>query len=92
MTWFNLWPFQKIKKQFVFAEGYPSYFWKNILNIKKRNLSELKKTFPKLSFKTVDHADSFVLAYGAMKFQNQIFEKIPTVAKKEGWILGVPYE
>ncbi|MBC7456696.1 MAG: hypothetical protein H7235_00340 [Bdellovibrionaceae bacterium] len=92
MNWFNLWPFQTIKKQFVIAEGYPSHIWKNLLNIKTRDLNLLKKAFPDLSFKTTDHADSFVLAFGALKYQNQIFKKIPSTAKKEGWILGVPFE
>jgi hypothetical protein len=92
MTWFNLWPFQKLTKQFVFAEGYPSHIWKNLFNIKKRDLTELKKLFPELNFKGLDQADSFALALGALKYQNQLFEKAPMIAKKEGWILGVPYE
>lgn len=92
MTWFNLWPFQKMTKQFIIAEGYPSYIWQNLFHLKKRDLSELKKLFPEFNFKNLDYADSFALAYGALKYQNQLFEKTPMIAKKEGWILGVPYE
>ncbi|MBC7753365.1 MAG: hypothetical protein H7Z71_03945 [Moraxellaceae bacterium] len=89
---FDLWPFELTKKQFVMAEGYPSYNWKKLLKIKNRSLIELKKKLPTLNFENVDQADSFILALGALKYQKQIFQKSPAIAKKEGWILGVPYE
>ena len=89
---FDLWPFEITKKQFVIAEGYPSYNWKNLLKIKNRNLAELNRKLPQLDFKTQDQADSFLLALGGLKYQKQIFQKCPAIAKKEGWILGVPYE
>lgn len=95
--WFSIWPFEKPIYQFVVAEGYPSFFWKHLLNLRTRNVIELKlklKTeIKKLDVDTIDEADSFVLAYGAMKsvdFMNNF--KIDPKYKNEGWILGVPNE
>ncbi len=91
--WFSLWPFESLDKKFVIAEGYPSYFWKHELNLKNRNLSKLKEQFPDLRFKTIDQADSFVLAYGAFKNSSKINKlKINKKYKSEGWILGVQNE
>lgn len=91
--WFSLWPFEPLKKQFVIAEGYPSYFWKQELNLKNRNLQKLNQLFPNLHFKTLDEADSFVLAYGAFKNSSKIYDlKISKEYKSEGWILGVQNE
>ncbi len=90
--WFNLWPFESKNCQFYIAEGYPTFFWKNLLNLKSRNLEELKNFFPKLTFKNLDQADSFLLAFGASKCEKYLFKTPTKAAKKEGWILGVPFE
>ena len=90
--WFDLWPFEKCENQFIIAEGYPSYFWKNILNLNKRNLIDLKNIFSDLEFKNMNQADSFVLAYGSIKSIDQILLNPPKIAGDEGWIFGVPYE
>ncbi len=91
--WFDIWPFEKPKSQFIIAEGYPSYFWKTLLGSKKRDLSLLQSHFKQLKFKNTDEADSFMLAYGALKSIQQInLKKIPRIAKKEGWMLGVPFD
>jgi hypothetical protein len=91
--WFSLWPFDRPRQQFTIAEGYPTFFWDNLFQTRKRSISLLESRFKNLHFKTVDEADSFVLALGAAKFKNQIvIPKIPKIAKKEGWILGVPFE
>lgn len=88
-TWFDIWPHFMSHKNCIIAEGYPSYFWKTIFKQKSRNLEALKKLFPDLKFKTIDEADSFVLAYGAHSFQNQIYKKPPKkFLQYEGWILG----
>ncbi|MBC7396503.1 MAG: hypothetical protein H7333_03590 [Bdellovibrionales bacterium] len=90
--WFSLWPFEKASGQFVIAEGYPSHFWKELLGAKKRDLAYLKDFLPNLTFATMDEADSFMLAYGAMKSIGQLDEQTyhPDAAI-EGWILGVPF-
>jgi hypothetical protein len=91
--WFDLWPFEKLNSQFIIAEGYPSYFWKHLLGAKSRDLQFLKQKFKSLHFTSVDEADSFVLAYGAMKSIEQLSaHTIPNFASREGWILGVPFE
>ena len=91
--WFSLWPFHKLTKQYIICEGYPSYFWKNLLNSKIRDLKFLKEKFKTLDFKNLDQADSFVLAYGASKNVEQLLNfRLPTKFNKEGWILGVPLE
>lgn len=88
-TWFDIWPHYINRKNCIIAEGYPSYFWKTIFKQKNRNLESLKKLFPELKFKNIDEADSFVLAYGAHIFQNQIYKKPPKkFLQYEGWILG----
>ncbi len=90
--WFSIWPFEKPTQQFVIAEGYPSFFWKQIFNLKTRNLFALKSKMKTLNVTNIDQADSFMLAYGAMKsvdFLNAF--KIDPNLKKEGWILGVPH-
>lgn len=90
-SWFSLWPFEKPHKQFVFAEGYPSYFWKKYLKANSRNITLLQQTFTDLEFKNLDQADSFVLAYGAMLSSKQIENfNISSQTQLEGWILGVP--
>lgn len=90
-SWFSLWPFEKPHKQFVIAEGYPSYFWKTYLKSNYRNLNLLQKTFTDLEFKNLDQADSFILAYGAMLSAKQINNFNPSSQTQfEGWILGVP--
>lgn len=91
--WYALWPFENTDKQFVIAEGYPSYFWKSDFKLKNRSLQKLKELFPNLNFKTLDEADSFVLAYGAFKNSPKIHHlKINKKYKNEGWILGVQNE
>lgn len=90
-SWFSLWPFEQAKRAFTIAEGYPSYFWKTLLNAKTRDLKVIKKRTG-ISFKTVDHADAFVLAGGALHFQNDVLKPSKSaLSKKEGWILGVPF-
>ncbi len=92
-SWFSLWPIEKPILPFVICEGYPSHFWKSLLGAKKRNLNFIQEMFPQLHFDNMDQADSFVLAYGAMKSQSQLFEKeFHPLAEKEGWILGVPFK
>jgi hypothetical protein len=91
--WFNLWPFEKLTSQYLIAEGYPSYFWKHSLGATSRDLDFIKRRFKSNHFKSIDEADSFVLAYGAMKSLAQIHaKKIPSLALREGWILGVPFD
>lgn len=90
-SWYSLWPFDKPQKQFVIAEGYPSYFWKTYLKSHRRNLSILQNQFADLNVKNLDQADSFVLAYGAMQSVEQIYNfKTDSQTQFEGWILGVP--
>lgn len=92
--WFCLWPFNLKtihKHKFVLAEGYPSYFWKMLFNSRTRDIQLLKKRFNNLKIETVDHADSFILALGAKECSKQITQPVNKL-KKEGWILGVPYE
>lgn len=91
--WYSLWPFENSVKKFVIAEGYPSYFWKHEMNLKNRNLQKLKELFPELHFKTLDEADSFILAYGAYKNSTKMNTlKMNKKYKSEGWILGVQNE
>ncbi len=91
-NWFSLWPFDKLDKQFIIAEGYPSYFWRSELNCKSRDLLFLSKKFNKLKFSNLDQADSFVLAYGASKSLKYLLTiKSSARTRFEGWILGVPY-
>ncbi len=88
--WFSLWPFDKMEKQYIIAEGYPSYFWRSKLNCKTRDLLFLSKKFKKLQFSNLDQADSFVLAYGASQsLQNLLNIKLNNKTRLEGWILGV---
>lgn len=90
-TWFSLWPFDKLDKQFVIAEGYPSYFWRTEFNCPRRDLKYLSEKFKKINFANLDQADSFVLAYGASKSLVQLFNfKLTEKTRIEGWILGVP--
>lgn len=90
-NWYSIWPFEKPARDFVIAEGYPSYLWKNLFGSKTRDLDFINSKL-KMNFKNIDEADSFVLALGAAHFEEQIFLKTtPTLAKKEGWILGVPF-
>lgn len=88
--WFSLWPFDKLDKQFIIAEGYPSYFWRTQIKSSHRNLDVLKKKFTKLKFKNMDQADSFVLAFGASRSTRNLLDS-KIICKYEGWILGVPY-
>lgn len=91
-TWFSLWPFEKLDKQFVIAEGYPSYFWRTEFKCARRDLNYLSRKFKKLNFANLDQADSFVLAYGASKSLVQLSTfKLNKKIQHEGWILGVPY-
>ena len=91
-TWFSLWPFDKLDKQFIIAEGYPSYFWRTEFNCPRRDLKYLSEKFKKLNFANLDHADSFVLAYGASKSLDKLSTiKLSKKTQHEGWILGVPY-
>ena len=90
--WFSLWPFENLNRQFIIAEGYPSYFWKIHLDSSHRDLSILENKFKKLKFKNLDQADSFMLAFGASKSTKNLFDnRIKKNCKCEGWILGVPY-
>ncbi len=90
--WFSLWPFDDLNRQFIIAEGYPSYFWKTHIKSPQRKLDVLKKQFANLKFKNMDQADSFVLAYGASQSTKNLLDgKIKVNCKYEGWILGVPY-
>lgn len=91
-TWFSLWPFDKLNKQFVIAEGYPSYFWRTEFNCPRRDLKYLSEKFKKLNFANLDQADSFVLAFSASKALDKLFNfKLTEKIRHEGWILGVPY-
>ncbi len=89
-SWYSVWPFEPITKQYAIAEGYPSYFWKTIFKMKTRNLEHIKK-LTKIAFKNQDQADSYILALGAQSFRKQLFTKTPPIARQEGWILGVPW-
>lgn len=89
--WFGIWPFEKAQTQFIIAEGYPTYLWKSLFGSKKRDLAILAAQFKSLHFRTLDEADSFILALGALKFESQISLKVTQIAKKEGWMLGVPF-
>lgn len=92
-SWCSLWPFENVDKQYTIAEGYPSYFWRQVIGLKTRNLDLLHEKFTHLQFETIDQADSFVLAYGAHHFKDQITNfKRNSTTQYEGWILGVPYE
>lgn len=89
-SWFSIWPFQSSSKKIQIAEGYPSFFWKKFLHLSRRDLLLLSKKFPQFEFNSIDHADSFVLAWGAyetLKSKNWP-SKLPSISKKEGWILG----
>lgn len=92
-NWFHIWPQENIQGQFTLCEGYPSYFWKTTLGQPRRDLGALKKM--KLGFKTLDEADSFVLAYGCYKnkdfIKNFKFRNNDKL-KLEGWIYGAPVE
>lgn len=92
-SWFSIWPYDTRTTQFTVAEGYPSYFWKHFLGAPSRNLSFLAKKFRNLKFENIDQADSFVLAWGAMKCAPMMSQtKLDTRKSYEGWILGVPDE
>ncbi|MCC6138371.1 MAG: hypothetical protein IT287_07040 [Bdellovibrionaceae bacterium] len=89
-SWYSLWPFEDAKRNFTIAEGYPSYFWKTLLGAKTRDLEFIKKQTG-INFKTVDQADAFMLALGALKFEALVLKKSQNKStQKEGWILGVP--
>lgn len=87
--WYSLWPFEAPSRNIVIAEGYPSFFWKSLFQLKTRNLENIKK-LTGLDFKDQDIADSFILAYGAQFWDTVILDLPTPVAQKEGWILGVP--
>lgn len=89
--WYSVWPFEKLNRQFVIAEGYPSFYWSKLLQSPKRNLPFLVSKYPDLKITNLNQADSFILALAAKKFQNQIDKPIlNSKAKSEGWVLGVP--
>lgn len=90
--WFNIWPIDNKQNTWAtISEGYPSYYWKTIFKLKNRP-QKLEFTYKNKSiqFKSVDHMDAFILAIAALKYQNQIKKSPNALAKKEGWVLGVP--
>jgi hypothetical protein len=76
-SWFQIWPFEKPNKNTVYlAEGYPSYYWRKIFNLKTRNTDQLLQVLPLAIKKQIqkqkahlspDSMDAFVLAYSAEK-------------------------
>lgn len=86
--WYSLWPFEAPSRNIVIAEGYPSFFWNSLFQLKSRNLENIKK-LTGLNFKDQDIADSFILAYGAQFWDTVILDPPTPMAQKEGWILGV---
>lgn len=87
--WYSLWPFEVPSRNIVIAEGYPSFVWKSLFDLKSRNLEDIKNRTG-LTFKNQDIADSFILAYGAQFWDTIILDPPTPMAQKEGWILGVP--
>ncbi len=97
--WFRLWPHEKVADaRFVIAEGYPSLFWRQLLNspTRRRSLLEtyLDREFPGSAHpKTADDCDATVLAIGALRLlKDGYFQRFRSkrVHKQEGWILGLP--
>ena len=86
------------QKKIAVVEGYPSYYWKSILNQTNRKpdqiLNILKKMYPTLKLnsenkrwllKDANLADALVLALAAKKHKSEINRK----STFEGWILGI---
>lgn len=91
---YMIWPFEVGQRGgYVMAEGYPSLYWKMLLGLRKRSLESIIQMFSDLKFTTVDSADSFLLALAGLMYHNQVF-RVPLdhICRREGWILGVPYE
>lgn len=102
--WFSLWPFDQFEESKpVFFEGYPSYSWKNLFQIKSRNIDELiskikndsrfdlslTQAQKKFMREHPDHVDAFVLALtGLIMSQDLKYLKKTKSKNLEGWILG----
>lgn len=109
--WVHIWPFDGAPrgdqlKPWLF-EGYPSLFWREELNLTHRNPELLRRAVKSKEWKfkmdtwnivesSPDHADAFVLTYGAVSLQHRVRlcpslnSWIPrTALQREGWILGL---
>jgi len=109
--WTYLWPYSEVENDrndlpWIF-EGYPSLIWKDYLGLSHRNPKKLKSILANVKTKVAvdswtplekypDHADSFVLVWGAIHLQNcsqllNPFQKFPSMKapKREGWIMGL---
>lgn len=90
-NWFKLWPVDKKQNAWAtIAEGYPSFYWKTLFNLKNRPQKKsfkFKNTI--FNFKTTDHMDAFVLAIAAQKYNKLVWLIPNAISQKEGWVLGV---
>jgi hypothetical protein len=96
--WYRVWPFDCVlEADFIIAEGYPSFLWKELLGTHTRKADRLfeflKQHFPDTQMpRTPDDADATVLALAARQLVESDYlakfdyEKIP---KHEGWIFGL---
>lgn len=100
LSWFQVWPHQVSHPGRAYiAEGYPSYYWKTIFNLKTRNAENLLKQLhaqwgkqlkTQKVLKDPDALDAFVLAWSAYHLiQKKSLLQRPR-KRTEGWILGVP--
>jgi hypothetical protein len=105
--WLNLWPFCQTPNlnRAWFAEAYPTYFWKQHLNTKKRDplilanfLNEIPGEKVKVSDDTKkqllqpDYADAAVLCLSSFALLTLESERVLNregYPKNEGWIFGV---
>ena len=95
--WFTLWPHESSNGPVVVAEGYPSLYWRQVLGSRTRDAQRLvallAREFPDAELpKTADDADAVLLALGARAATaaGALEAKLPAVALREGWILGLP--
>jgi hypothetical protein len=102
-NWYNIWPVNKLdKNKCIIAEGYPSYYWKNLVLAKRGDSKALLKFIEtnlkvkvnfgdNKDFKTIDHMDSCILSLKAALASEKDFylDESQKILKKEGWIFGV---
>ncbi len=98
-SWYQVWPFENHQKNKVYiAEGYPSYYWNKLFNLKTRDTDLLLRTLHKNILKQIishkaqlskDSIDAFVLAYSAAKILEDTLFFDKSFKSIEGWILGV---
>lgn len=83
----TFWPQEELST-WVVAEGYPTLAWENFQAFPPKALErKILAQLPKLS---EDHSDACMLAWQAFRGLNFLKTKLPSIAKKEGWIFGLP--